>query len=114
MPLTRGEAVGYDADLMVFKFTMRDGKQIVQCEISNAALGNLAGRWRCGERDVSAEFEAHRKLIETVASARFDQTSTRKGTSSVRIFAKHISTAQRRRKDADRNPDPEDAFGEVR
>ena len=29
MPLTRGEAVGYDADLMVFEFTMRNGEQIV-------------------------------------------------------------------------------------
>ena len=49
MPLTRGEAVGYDADLMVFKFTMRNGEQIVQCQISRAALGDLAGgvgRWR--------------------------------------------------------------------
>ena len=44
MPLTRGEAVGYDADLMVFKFTMMNGVQIVQCQISNAALGDLAGR----------------------------------------------------------------------
>ena len=67
MPLTRGEAVGYDADLMVFKFTMRNGEQIVPCQISNAALGNLAGRWRCGERDVPSEFEAHRELIEAVA-----------------------------------------------
>ena len=48
---------------------MKNGEQIVQCEISNAALGNLAGRWRCGERDVPAEFEAHRKLIEAIASA---------------------------------------------
>ena len=46
MPLTRGEVVGYDADLMVFKFTMRNGEQIVQCQISNAALGDLADRWR--------------------------------------------------------------------
>ena len=105
MPLTRGEAVGYDADLMVFKFTMRNGEQIVPCQISNAALGNLAGRWRCGERDVPSEFEAHRKLIEAVASARFDQTSTRKETSVVRIFAKHISTAQRGRKDTDQDTD---------
>ena len=113
MPLTRGEAVGYDADLMAFKFTMRNGEQIVQCEISNAALGNLAGRWRCGERDVPAEFEAHRKLIETIASARFDQTSN-KETSLVRIFAKHISTAQRKSKNTFQDTDPEDAFGEVR
>jgi hypothetical protein len=111
MPLTRGEAVGYDADLMTFKFTMRNGEQIVQCEISNAALGDLAGRWRRRERDAPAE--AQRKLIETIASARFDQIATRTETSLVRIFAKHISTAQRRRKDTDQETDPEDAFGEV-
>ena len=112
MPLTRGEAVGYDADLMVFKFTMRNGDQIVQCEISNAALSNLAGRWRCGERDLPAEFETHRELIEAIASAQFDQTSTLKETSLVRIFAKHISTAQRGRRDTDQNTDPEAAFGD--
>ena len=43
MLLTRGEAIGYDADLMVFKFTMRNGEQIVQCEISNAALVEARG-----------------------------------------------------------------------
>ena len=42
MPLTRGEAVGYDADLMAFKFTMRNGEQIVQCQISHAALEPVA------------------------------------------------------------------------
>ena len=99
---------------MVFKFTMRNGQQIVQCEISNAALGNLAGRWRCGERDVPAEFKAHRKFIEAIASARFNLTSTRQDTSLVRIFAKHISTAQRRRKETDQVTDPEDAFGEAK
>ena len=95
MPLTRGEAIGYDSDLMVFKFTMRNGEQIVQCQISNAALGDLAGRWRAAARDLPAEFEAHRKLIEAIASEQFDQTSN-KETRLVRIFAKHIrsSTAQ--------------------
>ncbi len=38
MPLTRGEAVGYDAQLMTFKFTMRNGEQIVRCQISKARL----------------------------------------------------------------------------
>ena len=90
MPLTRGEAVGYDADLMVFKFTMRNGEQIVQCQISRAALGDLA--WsldRGSARDLPAEFEAHRELIEAKASELFDQTS-REETRLVRIFAKHI------------------------
>ena len=40
MPLTRGEAVGYDADLMAFKFTMRNGRQSVRCQIGRAALGD--------------------------------------------------------------------------
>ena len=38
MPLTRGKALGYDADLMAFKFTMRNRQQTVQCQISTAAL----------------------------------------------------------------------------
>ena len=86
MPLTRAKAIGYDADLMMFKFMMRNGAQIVQCQISNAALSNLAGRWRCGERDLPAEFETHRELIEAIASAQFAQTPME--TTLVRIFAK--------------------------
>ena len=66
MPLTRGEAVGHDAELMAFKFTMRNGEQIVQCQISSAALGDLAGRWRTGGRDLPAEFNAHREFIEAL------------------------------------------------
>ena len=93
MPLTRGEAVGYDADLMVFKFTMRNGEQIVQCQISNAALGDLADRWRGAARDLPAEFEAHRELIETIASELFDQTSNEE-TRLVRIFSKHIPSSR--------------------
>ena len=91
MPLTRGEAVGYDADLMAFKFTMRNGQQFVQCEVSRAALGDLAGGWTTAgaARDLPAQFEAHRELIEAIASAQFDQTSNEE-TRLVRIFAKDI------------------------
>ena len=96
MPLTRGDAVGYDTDLMMFKFTMRNGEQIVQCQISHAALGDLACRSSGAARDLRAKFEAHRELIEAKASELFDQTS-RVETTLVRIFAKHIpsSTAQK-------------------
>ena len=96
MPLTRGEVVGYDADLMVFKFTMRNGEQIVQCQISRAAIGDLADRWRGAARDLPAEFEAHRELIEALASEQFDKTPN-KETRLVRIFSKHVpsSTAQK-------------------
>src|SRR6188768_209251 len=85
MPLTRGEAVGHAAELMAFKFTMRNGEQIVQCQISNAALGDLAGRWR-GTRELEAEFEAHRELIEAITSEQFDQISNKE--TKFRIFAK--------------------------
>ena len=61
MPLTRGEAVGYDAELMAFKFTMRNGEHIVQCQVSHAALSDSACRGsRAAARDLSAEFEEHR------------------------------------------------------
>ena len=93
MPLTRGVVVGYDADLMVFEFTMWNGEQIVQCQISHAALRDLTGGWNGGARDPRAEFEAHRDLIEAIASEQFDQTS-RKETRLVRIFAKHLPSSR--------------------
>ena len=97
MPLTRGEAVGYDAGLMAFKFTMRNGQQIVRCQISRAALGDLAGGWTAGAARICAQFEAHRDLIEAIASSQFDQTSNEE-TRLVRVFAKHVqsSTAQKK------------------
>ena len=85
MPLTRGEAVGYDADLMAFGFTMKNGQQIVQCQISRAALVATG----VATRDLPAQFEAHRELIEAIASAEFDQIGNEE-TRLVRIFAKHI------------------------
>ena len=108
MPLTRGEAVGYDADLMVFKFTMRNGEQIVQCQISSAALGDLADRRSGAARDLPAEFEAHRELIEAIASELFDQTSVRKRGWSA--FFRNTFRTQRKSKDTYR----QDAFAEAK
>ena len=93
MPLTRGKAVGYDADLMAFKFTMRNGQQIVQCQVSIAALSNLADRRRGLKGDLQAEFKANRELIEAIASALFDQSSNEE-TRVVSIFSKHIPTSR--------------------
>jgi len=62
---------------------------------------------RVGERDV--EFEAHRKFIEAIASELFDQSSNEEAR-LVCIFANHISTAQRGRKDTYQGTDPEDAI----
>src|SRR6187200_2680755 len=88
MPLTQGKIVGYDADLMTFKFTMRNGQQIVQCQISIAALSNLADRRRGSTGDFQTEFKANRDLIENVASVLFDQSNQETGV--VSIFSKHI------------------------
>jgi hypothetical protein len=89
MPLTRGKALGYDADLMAFNFTMRNGQQIVQCQVSIAALSDLADRRRGSTGDLQAEFKANRELIEAIASALFDQSSNVE-TRVVSIFSKHI------------------------
>ena len=89
MPLTRGKAVGYDADLMAFKFTMRNGQQIVQCQVSISALSDLADRRRGSTGDLQAEFKANRELIEAIASALFDQLPNVE-TRVVSIFSKHI------------------------
>ena len=93
MPLTRGKAVGYDADLMAFKFTMRNGQQIVQCQISIAALSDLADRRRGSVGDMRAEFKANRELIEATASALFDQ-SPHEERKVVSIFSKHIPSSR--------------------
>ena len=70
--------------------------KLCNAKISNAALGDLADRWRGSARDLRAEFEAHRELIEAIASDLFDQSSNEE-TRVVSIFSKHIpsSTAQK-------------------
>src|SRR5712671_3591152 len=44
MPLERGRILGYDADRMAFEFTMLNKDQTVPCEISSAAMDELAGK----------------------------------------------------------------------
>lgn len=41
MPLTRDKIVGYDGARMVFRFTMLNNAEKVECEISSAALDEL-------------------------------------------------------------------------
>jgi hypothetical protein len=43
MPLTRGKIGGYDSERMAFGFTMLNGDETVECQISDAALDELAG-----------------------------------------------------------------------
>jgi hypothetical protein len=43
MPLTRGRIVGYDDERLAFGFTMLSDGETVECQISDAAMDELAG-----------------------------------------------------------------------
>ena len=40
MPLSPGKLVGYDDARRMFKFTMLNGAEVVQCEISSSAVNH--------------------------------------------------------------------------
>jgi hypothetical protein len=89
MPLTQGRSFGYNANRMVFEFTMMHELRIVDCEISSTAMDDLAGEKgvRPGERE--AQFTRLRETIEQVASDIFDQRSM-SALETIRIFSKHV------------------------
>jgi hypothetical protein len=91
MPLTRGKILGFDASRMTYKFTMADGPRIIDCQISSAALDDLAGQRSKPPRVLNrdAEFLEFRDQIEKLASDQFDRDIERKP-KLVRVFAKHI------------------------
>jgi hypothetical protein len=91
MPLTRGKILGFDASRMTYKFTMADGPRIIDCQISSAALDDLAGQRSKPPRVLNrdAQFLEFRDQIEKLASDQFDRDIERKP-KLVRVFAKHI------------------------
>jgi hypothetical protein len=91
MPLTRGKILGFDASRMTYKFTIADGPRVIDCQISSAALDDLAGQRSKPPRvlDRDAQFLEFRDQIEKLASDQFDRDSEGKP-KPVRIFAKHI------------------------
>jgi Protein of unknown function (DUF1488) len=89
MPLTPGRILGYDANRMAFQFTMLNGKaETVECEISSAAMDELAGKKGTRPAEREAQFLSLREMIERIASDNFDHDSVVRG-AVVRIFAKH-------------------------
>ena len=92
MPLTRGRILGYDTDRMAFEFTMLNKDETVPCEISSAAMDELAGKRGTLPAEREAQFVRFRETIERIASDQFDSDSTVRG-EVVRIFAKHIRSA---------------------
>jgi hypothetical protein len=91
MPLTRGTILGFDASRMTYKFTMADGPRIIDCQISSAALDDLAGQRSKPPRVLNrdAQFLEFRDQIEKLVSDQFDRDVESKP-KLVRVFAKHI------------------------
>jgi hypothetical protein len=89
MPLVRGRILGYDADRMAFEFTMLNEDETVPCEISSAAMDELAGKRGTLPAEREGQFLRLRETIERIASNEFDSEAIVRG-AVVRIFAKHI------------------------
>jgi Protein of unknown function (DUF1488) len=89
MPLTRGQPLGYDNERMAFKFTMLNGDETIECQISGAAMDDVAGGKGTLPADREAQFLRLRERIEHIASTTFDEKTVLKG-GVLRIFSKHI------------------------
>jgi hypothetical protein len=89
MPLTRDRMVGHDEERLAFKFIMLNGDDTVECQVSDAAMDELAGVKGTESIARQAQFLALRDAIEGVASGIFDEAPRVKGY-AVRIFTKHI------------------------
>jgi len=90
MPLTRGRIGGYDSERLAFGFTMMDGDQEIECQISDAAMDELAGTRGTASMARQAQFIAQRDAVEQIASDVYDSGRTVKG-ATIRIFTKHIA-----------------------
>jgi len=91
MPLGRGRMIGYDASRMAFEFTMIDKAMIaiVDCEISNTAMDQLAGIRGTMPAEREPQFLQLRDAIEGIASNLFDEgLATPSG--MIRIFQHHV------------------------
>jgi hypothetical protein len=88
MPLKRGNVIGYDADRMMFKFTMftPDGKA-VSCQVSSAAMDHIDGKRGTIPSEREEQFIRHRDAIEKITSDIFEDGGAVR---LVRVFEKHL------------------------
>jgi hypothetical protein len=93
MPLMRGQIVGHDEERLAFAFTMMRDGETVQCQISDAAMDELAEAKGTPSIERQAQFMAHRDTIEQIASDLYDQAPRIKGY-VVRVFTKHVQDAR--------------------
>ncbi|OAF16089.1 hypothetical protein AYJ54_38870 [Bradyrhizobium centrolobii] len=90
MPLTRDKIVGHDLERLAFRFSMlNDGGDVVQCQISDAAMDELAGMQGTESSARQAQFLSLRETIERIASDLYDEAPRVRG-HVVRIFTRHL------------------------
>ncbi len=93
MPLMRGRIVGYDDERLAFGFTMLNDGETVDCQISDAAMDELAGVRGSPSTARQGQFLEYRDAVEKIASRLFDDVRPVKG-AVVRIFTKHIPASR--------------------
>jgi hypothetical protein len=64
MPLTRGQIIGHDNERLAFAFTIMNDGETVQCQISDAAMDDLAEAKGTPSIARQAQFVTHRDTIE--------------------------------------------------
>src|SRR5919197_3205106 len=92
MPLTRDRIIGHDNERLAFKFTMLNNADTVECQISDAAMDELAGTRGTESMARQAQFVALRDAVEGIASDMFDRVPVVKGR-VIRIFTKDVRKA---------------------
>jgi hypothetical protein len=95
MALTRGIVIGYDAERMMFEFTMvASDERPVRCQISSVALDQMDSGRGTVPSEREAQFVRLRDAIEKIASDIFKDES-RGGI--VHIFEKHLPEGRARK-----------------
>jgi hypothetical protein len=90
MPLISHEIEGHDEDRHAFRFSMLNDDFVVVCQISDAALDDLAGAKGTESSARMEQFLALREKIEQTASQLFDEKPVLRG-AVIRIFSKHLA-----------------------
>lgn len=89
MPLARDKIIGHDLERLAFRFTMKNDADVVHCQISDAAMDELAGMQGTESSARQAQFMSLRETIERLASDLYDEAPRFKGY-VVRIFTRHL------------------------
>lgn len=87
--LARDKIIGHDLERLAFRFTMLNDEDVVHCQISDAAMDQLAGMQGTESSARQAQFMSLRETIERLASDLYDEAPRFKGY-VVRIFTRHL------------------------